>query len=121
MNEDFNTAEAMAVIFNLTKEVNNLLNSDEEISKEVLSEIDAFYKTYGGNVLGIVPEKTVQHGADDVDAYKIENDLIKTLIDTRNELRASKQWELADKIRDRLSELGIIIEDKKEKAAWRKK
>ncbi|OHC04679.1 MAG: cysteine--tRNA ligase [Planctomycetes bacterium RIFCSPLOWO2_12_FULL_40_19] len=121
MNEDFNTAEAMAVIFNLTKEVNNLLNSDEEISKEVLSEIDVFYKTYGGNVLGIVPEKTVQHGADDVSTYKIENDLIKTLIDTRNELRASKQWELADKIRDRLSELGIIIEDKKEKVAWRKK
>jgi cysteinyl-tRNA synthetase len=121
MNDDFNTAEAMAVIFNLTKEVNNLLNSDEEISKGVLSEIDAFYKTYGGNVLGIVPEKTVQHDADDVSTYKIENDLIKTLIDTRNELRASKQWELADKIRDRLSELGIIIEDKKEKAAWRKK
>lgn len=121
MNDDFNTAEAMAVIFNLTKEVNNLLNSDEEISKGVLSEIDAFYKTYGGNVLGIVPEKTVQHGADDVSTYKIENDLIKTLIDTRNELRASKQWELADKIRDRLSELGIIIEDKKEKVAWRKK
>ncbi|OHB49146.1 MAG: cysteine--tRNA ligase [Planctomycetes bacterium GWF2_40_8] len=121
MNEDFNTAEAMAVIFNLTKEVNNLLNSDEEISKEVLSEIDVFYKTYGGNVLGIVPEKTVQHGADDVSTYKIENDLIKTLIDTRNELRASKQWELADKIRDRLNELGIIIEDKKEKVAWRKK
>ena len=121
MNEDFNTAEAMAVIFNLTKEVNNLLNSDEEISKEVLSEIDVFYKTYGGNVLGIVPEKTVQHGTDDVSTYKIENDLIKTLIDTRNELRVSKQWELADKIRDRLSELGIIIEDKKEKVAWRKK
>lgn len=121
MNDDFNTAEAMAVIFNLTKEVNNLLNSDEEISKGVLSEIDAFYKTYGGNVLGIVPEKTVQHGADDVSTYKIENDLIKTLIDTRNELRASKQWELADKIRDRLSKLGIIIEDKKEKVAWRKK
>ena len=121
MNEDFNTAEAMAVIFNLTKEVNNLLNSDEEISKEVLSEIDVFYKTYGGNVLGIVPEKTVQHGTDDVSTYKIENDLIKTLIDTRNELRASKQWELADKIRDRLNELGIIIEDKKEKVAWRKK
>lgn len=121
MNDDFNTAEAMAVIFNLTKEVNNLLNSDEEISKGVLSEIDAFYKTYGGNVLGIVPEKTVQHGADDASTYKIENDLIKTLIDTRNELRAYKQWELADKIRDRLSELGIIIEDKKEKVAWRKK
>jgi len=121
MDEDFNTAEALAVLFNLTREVNNFLNSDEEISKEVLSGFDAFYRTYGGNVLGIVPEKMGQHGVDDVEAYKMEEDLIKALIDTRNELRAAKQWEQADKIRDRLNELGIIIEDKKEKAAWRKK
>jgi cysteinyl-tRNA synthetase len=51
----------------------------------------------------------------------MEDDLIKALVDTRNELRDSKQWELADKVRDRLGELGIIIEDKKDKVAWRKK
>jgi len=121
MDEDFNTAEALAVLFNLTREVNNLLNSEEEISEGVLSEIDSFYRIYGGDVLGIVPEKTVQYDSDDADAYKMEEDLIKALIDTRNELREAKQWEQADKIRDRLSELGIIIEDKKEEVAWRKK
>ena len=121
MDEDFNTAEALAVLFNLTKEVNNLLNSEEEISEGVLSEIDSLYRVYGGDVLGIVPEKTVQYDSDDADAYKMKEDLIKALIDTRNELREAKQWEQADKIRDRLSELGIIIEDKKEEVAWRKK
>ena len=121
MDEDFNTAEALAVLFNLTREVNNLLNSEEEISEGVLSEIDSLYRVYGGDVLGIVPEKTVQYDSDDADAYKMEEDLIKALIDTRNELREAKQWEQADKIRDRLSELGIIIEDKKEEVAWRKK
>ncbi len=121
MDEDFNTAEALAVLFNLTREVNNLLNSEEEISEGVLSEIDSFYRIYGGDVLGIVPEKTVQYDSDDADAYKMEEDLIKALIDTRNELREAKQWEQADKIRDKLSELGIIIEDKKEEVAWRKK
>ena len=121
MDEDFNTAEALAVLFNLTREVNNLLNSEEEISEGVLSEIDSFYRIYGGDVLGIVPEKTFQYDSDDADAYKMEEDLIKALIDTRNELREAKQWEQADKIRDKLSELGIIIEDKKEKVAWRKK
>ena len=121
MDENFNTAEALAVLFNLTREVNNLLNSEEEISEGVLSEIDSFYRIYGGDVLGIVPEKTVQYDSDDADAYKMEEDLIKALIDTRNELREAKQWEQADKIRDKLSELGIIIEDKKEKVAWRKK
>ncbi len=121
MNEDFNTAEALAVLFNLTKEVNSLLNTDDGISKGVLSEIDSFFRIYGGNVLGIITEKTVQHGQEGEDAYKLEDDLIKALIDTRNELRVSKQWELADKVRDRLCELGIVIEDKKDKVAWRKK
>ena len=121
MNEDFNTAEALAVLFNLSKEVNGLLSMDDEVSEGVLSEIDSFYRTYGGNVLGIITEKTVQHASDGADVYKMEDDLVKTLIDTRNELRACKQWELADKVRDRLSELGIIIEDKKDKVAWRKK
>ena len=121
MNEDFNTAEALAVLFNLSKEVNGLLSMDDEVSEGVLSEIDSFYRTYGGNVLGIITEKTVQHASDGADVYKMEDDLVKTLIDTRNDLRACKQWELADKVRDRLSELGIIIEDKKDKVAWRKK
>ncbi len=121
MNEDFNTAEALAVLFNLSKEVNSLLSMDEEISEGVLSEIELFYSTYGGNVLGIVTEKIVQNGPDGADAYKMQDDLITTLIEARNELRASKQWELADKVRDRLSALGIIIEDKKDKVAWRKK
>ena len=121
MNEDFNTAEALAVLFNLSKEVNSLLSKDEDVSEGVLSEIDSFYRVYGGDVLGIITEKTVQRDSGDVDVYKMEDDLIKTLIDTRNELRDSKQWELADKVRDRLSELGIIIEDKKDKVAWRKK
>jgi len=121
MNEDFNTAEALAVLFNLSKEVNGLLSMDEDASEGVLSEIDSFYKTYGGDVLGIINEKTVSHDSDGAGVYKMEDDLIKTLIDTRNDLRDSKQWELADKVRDRLSELGIIIEDKKDKVAWRKK
>ncbi len=121
MNEDFNTSEALAVLFNLSKEVNNLLGMDEEISKGVLSEIDLFYGVYGGNILGIITENTVQNASGGADAYKMEDDLIKTLIDTRNELRTCKQWELADKVRDRLNDLGIIIEDKKDKVAWRKK
>ena len=121
MNEDFNTAEALAVLFNLTKDVNSLLNADEEASQGVLSEIDLFYRAYGGDVLGIISDKIDAHGSSDGSSYQMEDDLVKMLIDTRNELRAAKQWELSDKIRDQLNELGIIIEDKKEKVAWRKK
>ncbi len=121
MDEDFNTAEALAVLFNLTKDVNSLLNADEEVSQGILSGIDSFYRTYGGDVLGIISDKIDAHASDNVSSYKMEDDLIMTLIDTRNELRSAKQWELSDKIRDRLNELGIIIEDKKGNVSWRKK
>ncbi len=121
MNEDFNTSEALAVLFNLSKEVNNLLSTDDEASEGVLSEIDSFYRVYGGDILGIITERTVQNASDGADTYKIEDGLVKALIDTRDELRTCKQWELADKVRDRLNELGIVIEDKKDKVAWRKK
>jgi len=119
MDEDFNTAGAMAVIFNVTREVNHLLNSGEKISKGVLSEIDSLYRILGGNVLGIVPEKT-SHTEQNERDFELEENLIKALAETRNELRESKQWELADKIRNRLNALGIIIEDRKGEVVWRK-
>ena len=130
MNEDFNTAEALAVLFNLSKEVNSLLNTDEKISKEVLSEINSFYLVYGGDVLGIVPKEQITAslsielpslGLNVGGTTELTSDLIDALVEVRNELRDSKQWELADKVRDRLNALGIIIEDKKDKVAWRKK
>jgi cysteinyl-tRNA synthetase len=150
MNEDFNTAEAMAVLFNLSKEVNTLLNSEGKITKETLSEIESFYLKYGGDVLGIVPREkdqlirvasiealielpplkvkaastvSVKDLPPEVEVQKklTISTLMDVMIDLREELRASKNWELADKIRNRLSDLGIIVEDKKEKATWRKK
>jgi cysteinyl-tRNA synthetase len=118
------------VLFNLSKDVNSLLNTDEKISKGVLSEINSFYLVYGGDVLGIVPKEQIRAslsielpslGLNVGGTTELTSDLIEALIEVRNELRDSKQWELADKVRDRLSELGIIIEDKKDKVAWRKK
>jgi cysteinyl-tRNA synthetase len=120
MNEDFNTAGALAVLFNVTREVNHLLNSGEKASKGVLSEIDSFFRVYGGDILGIVPDKSLQMEEKEKD-FELEDNLIKALAETRNELRESKQWELSDKIRDRLSELGIVIEDRKDEVVWRKK
>ncbi|GJQ59055.1 MAG: cysteine--tRNA ligase [Candidatus Scalindua sp. AMX11] len=120
MNEDFNTAGALAVLFNVTREVNHLLNSVEKASKGVLSEIDSFYRVYGGDILGIVPDQSLQIEEKEKD-FELEDSLIKALAETRNELRESKQWELSDKIRDRLSELGIVIEDRKDEVVWRKR
>jgi cysteinyl-tRNA synthetase len=117
MDEDFNTSDAIAVLFDLSREVNALLDSDEGVSKKCLEDIHALYEQLGGDILGIIP-KTLES------ELKGETDLLKNvmnvLIDTRSELRKAKQWQLSDFIRNKLSEIGIALDDKQTGTAWKK-
>ena len=117
MDEDFNTAGAIGALFELSKEVNVLLSSDTELSKESLSAIDNSYNELGRTILGIVPDELESSET----ASKLEEPLLQLLIETRNQLRAAKQYELADGVRNGLSDIGVTLEDKPEGTVWRKK
>ncbi len=110
MDDDFNTPVAISVLFDLSREVNQILNSNEVYSSESLKEIDNFYRELGGNVLGLIPdefeERSVESG--------IESQLIELLLNIRAKARAEKNWELADWVRDELKKLGIFLEDRKD-------
>ena len=114
MDDDFNTSLAIAALQELTREVNILLNSGEEVGRATLEAIDATYRELGGNVLGLVPDEEV--GA--VNAER-ESGLIRLLIELRNQARAQRQYETADRIRSRLVELGVVLEDRPEGTTWR--
>jgi len=118
MDDDFNTAEALGALFQFSKEVNIILNSGQEISLKALQEIDSLYSICGGEVLGIVTDTTKPRAGGD---QKGEEALINLLIETREGLRRAKQWQLADEVRNKLGELGVILEDKPEGAKWRRK
>jgi len=118
MNDDFNTPQAIAVLFDLSKEVNQLLSSEVQYTANSLQQIDQLFRDLGGEVLGIVPETCRPMAPQELPS--IEEDLIRLLIDIRNELRAQKIWGLADQIRNKLSSLGIILEDKKEETTFRR-
>jgi cysteinyl-tRNA synthetase len=113
MDDDFNTAAALGVLFDLTKEVNTLLDSGEEISRKTLEAIDDLYRQLGGNVLGIIPDEIAKGVAG------LEEPLIELLIETRQKLREAQQWDLADEIRARMAKLGIALEDRPEGTRWR--
>jgi cysteinyl-tRNA synthetase len=113
MDDDFNTAAAIGVLFDLTREVNALLNSEEEVSGETLAAIDGLYRELGEDILGIIPE-SIEEGA-----RGLEEPLIELLIETRQAMREVRQWEQADRIRDRLAELGVALEDRPEGTTWR--
>jgi cysteinyl-tRNA synthetase len=114
MDDDFNAPAALAVLFDLTTEVNKLLNSDVRLSRGTLEAIDSTYRALGGRVLGIVPEQ-FHHEAD----WELLDGLVKLLIELRAEARAARDFARADAIRDRLATFGVTLEDRVEGTTWR--
>ena len=104
MNNDFNTPIALSSLFEFTHKLNKALN-DNEISKESLSSIiDTFRvveEIFGFSII-----------VSDDSASDLSNELLDIITDVRQDLRAKKDWDLADKIRDNLSTLNISLEDK---------
>ncbi|MHA1785861.1 MAG: cysteine--tRNA ligase [Candidatus Helarchaeota archaeon] len=110
MDDDFNTPKAISAILELVKEINKLEINEEippleeiQLSHELLIEL--------GNVLGIIWKKEVEN--------ELHDNLIQIIIDIRNELRKKKLFELSDKIRDALKEIGIELMDSKNTTSWK--
>ena len=113
MNDDFNTAGAIAVLFDLTREVNTLLSEPQPVSKGTLQAIDGLYTRLVGDVLGI------QLDALDKDvSSELSGKLVELLIETRAKLRQAKQWALADEVRNQLAALGVQLQDGPQGTTW---
>ena len=109
MNDDFNTPEALAVLFDLAREINRLRTTNQLATA---SQYGALLKHFGW-ILGILqndPEKFLKAG---IDENKIE-----ALITARNESRKNKNWVESDRIRDELTTLGITLEDTPNGTTW---
>ena len=108
MNEDFNTAGALGHIFDLVRMINQARS--EGASKE---ELAGARETFGEltGVLGLRLEPQ-EKAATSADAF------IELLLDLRQDLRKQKQYQLSDRIRDELAELGVVIEDTSQGSSW---
>ncbi len=116
MDDDFNAPQAIAVLFDLSREVNNVL-SEDAASTGTLEEIRRFYNELGGSILGLLPAE----GSEELPGGRsLEPELIQAMIDLRAEVRSQKLWQLSDRIRDSLAKLGIVLEDKKEGTLWKR-
>ena len=114
MDDDFNAPGALAVLQEATRQVNTLINEGGPQTGGTLSAIDALFRELGGDVLGIVPERE-EGGAD----AEREDGLVRLLIDLRNQARANKDWSTGDTIRNRLKELGVVLEDRTDGTIWK--
>ncbi|MBI3585874.1 MAG: cysteine--tRNA ligase, partial [Ignavibacteriales bacterium] len=117
MDDDFNSPQAIAVLFDLAREVNAMLALETKFSAASLRNIELLFSELGGTVLGIILSGGASALAADA---KIEAELIQLAIDIRKEVRNQKLWALSDLIRDGLKKIGIVLEDKKDGTVWRK-
>ena len=117
MDDDFNTPQAIAVLFDLVRELNQLLSSEKRYAVSSLREIEHFFGRFAGDILGLLTgnEKEGSRAGRD-----LEPDLISLIISLRQDIRAQKLWPLSDKIRDGLQRLGIVLEDRKEETTWKR-
>ena len=108
MDDDFNTAQAIAVLFELAREINRGTEQGANVTEAQRTLLKL------GAVLGLtLTEKTVLSA--DTDA------LVGLLASIRDDLRQNRQWQLADKIRDGLADLGVTLEDTPQGTRWKRR
>ena len=108
MDDDLNTADGIAAIFDLVKDINTKI-LDKKVSKGVCEAAAALFDELCG-VLGILYNRKNNDLEDDIEA----------LIQQRQEARKNKDWATADKIRDDLKAKGIILKDTPNGVTWTK-
>ena len=116
MDDDFNTSQAAAVIFDFVREVNKTIAENENINSEFYRNAKDFLQSTAETVFGIIH-------FDDLEEKETSKDdeWILEQIELRTEAKAEKNWQLADEIRNRLAEKGIILEDGKSGTTYKKK
>jgi len=115
MNDDFNTAEAIAVLFDLTRDLNRAKaenNSDVAALGSLLK--------YLANLLGFLELNPAEFLKSSVTEEGLSNADIDLKVEQRQQAKKDKDWALADKIRDELTSAGIILEDNAEGTRWRR-
>lgn len=114
VSDDFNAPAGIAELQELTGRVYTLLNEGPRLNRATLEAIDHLYGELGGQVLGIIPDVEDQSGSAEREAG-----LVRLLIDLRAQARENRDWATADQIRDQLTGLGIVLEDRPEGTTWK--
>ena len=123
MDDDFNTGGAVGVLFEIRKCINGFVSEKQlEAGDANADDLAAFTTAMTlfkelANILGVF-RKPIAKSAPTNDAFV--NELMELIIDLRADARSTKNWDMADKIRDRMTALDITLEDRPEGTMWRR-
>jgi cysteinyl-tRNA synthetase len=112
LDDDFNTPMAIAVLFELSKEINLQRNQDLDRARGLAQHLKKL-----ANYIGLLEQ--------DVDVFftqgvELSDEIIAQKIAQRNQARKDKNFVLSDEIRDELVDKGIVLEDKANETTWRR-
>lgn len=109
--DDMNSSVTIAVLFNWTKTINSLHDKKMSITKEDLETLIADMKFVMGDLLGLEVYT-------ESDNKEILSGLVEMVLDMRTEAKNNKQWAVSDLLRDKLTELGVKVKDRKDGYDW---
>ncbi len=117
MDDDFNTPEALSVLFDLAREINRVRGEDAAGAGAMAAELRAL-----GGVLGILQQDPEQYlrTAGEAQPGGLSDEQIEALIAERNAARKGKDWATADRVRDELAAQGVVLEDGAKGTTWRR-
>lgn len=110
MDDDINTAGAVAALFDLSRAINSALDADDTPSKQAAQYAHKIFAELTG-VLGVVQKREDETLDSEIEA----------LIEKRTEARKNKDFKTADEIRDKLSQMGIVLKDTPNGVTWSRK
>ena len=113
MNDDFNTSVLIAHLFDALKIINSANDKKTKLTQDDIDLLKTIYQDFVFDVLGLKNEKT------DSKISEALSKVMELIIDIRAKVKADKNFELSDNIRDKLIDAGIQIKDTKEGTAWK--
>ncbi len=112
LNDDLNTPIVIAHLFDAAKIINQVNDGKEKLTQEDIDSLKSLFDKFLFDLLGMKDERA---GDDNSKAFEY---LIESILRIRQEAKEKKDYATADKIRDELAKLGIVIKDTKEGAKW---
>lgn len=118
MNDDFNTREALAAMYDLVRDINTIAKTDDDKARALVAELKALGAVFG--ILGADAEAFLQGGGLTESTDGLTAEVIEGLIEERATAKKNSDFDRADGIRKELLARGVVLEDSREGTTWRR-
>jgi len=123
MDDDFNSARAIGYMFDTVRQVNRQMDQSKSLSTDETHQLASIHSDIRkiGNVLGLFHQTPAEFAQEQKERKASDTDVteIDQLVDERFQARKNKNWARADEIRDQLTQMGIVVEDRSDGSRWK--